>query len=306
MESSTVEGVIVPIISPIRENEEVDEKGFRLLIRHCIENGLQGIFVAGSNGESLSLTQKQRNQIIQLALEETAGVIPVLCGVMDTSTKRVIENIRWVESCGGEYIVITPVFYARHACPQEQIRHFSLIAESTQLKIFLYNIPRFTGVNITPQIVEMLRSFPNIVGIKESSGDFAQFLDYLSYKDENRFVVFQGITEQAGPSLLWGADGYNPVLAPVFPELFLSLYHQAKKRNVEKVVALTKLVRKSSSILKMTTNATSAAKFAISYLGYTRKNAFLPTEPIKEHEEKQIIHAIEEVKNDFSRLQAGL
>ena len=109
-------GVIPPVITPLDSDERVDEKAFRRLISHCIESGIHGIFVAGSNGECMALTQKERDRAIWIALEETGGRVPVIAGVMDSSTKRVIENVKRLEQMGGTVAVVTPVFYARHAC----------------------------------------------------------------------------------------------------------------------------------------------------------------------------------------------
>jgi 4-hydroxy-tetrahydrodipicolinate synthase len=283
-----LEGIIVPIITPVMENEDVDERGFRLLLNHCIEKGLHGLFIAGTNGETMGLTQNQRDKAIRIALEEIQCRIPVLCGVMDSSTRRVIENIKRVEQWGGEYAVITPVFYARHSCIQEHIRHFEMVAKSTSIKILIYNIPQFTGVNLTPELIFELSELDNIIGIKESSGNFSQLLTYLQHYKATKFKIFQGITDQAGTSMLIGAHGCIPVLAPLFPELFIDLFTAAKKRNVERTLSLGAFVSKTSGILKMASNATSAAKFALSLLNLTHKRVLLPAEPIKPEEEEKI------------------
>ena len=115
-------GIVVPIITPVDENENVAESEFRALLRHCVDNGIHGIFVAGSNGEAMALTQKERDNAIRIALDEVRGKAPVISGVMDTSTRRVIDNIHRLEDMGGEYAVITPVFYARHATQKETVR----------------------------------------------------------------------------------------------------------------------------------------------------------------------------------------
>ncbi len=90
-------GVIPPVITPITPNEDVDEEGFRQLIDYCIDGGLHGLFVAGSNGECMALTQKERNHAIRIMLDQTRGRVPVLAGVMDSSTRRVIDNIKALE-----------------------------------------------------------------------------------------------------------------------------------------------------------------------------------------------------------------
>ena len=101
MNASDLKGIIPPIVTPTDENEDVDEGGLRKLIDHCIAKGLHGIFIAGTNGESLSLTQEQRDRAIGIALSEAKGRVPVLAGVMDSSTRRVIENIKRVKQMGG-------------------------------------------------------------------------------------------------------------------------------------------------------------------------------------------------------------
>lgn len=139
--SKEIIGVIPPIITPIDEHENVDEKGLRALIDHCIEHGIHGIFVCGSNGECMSLTQEQRNCAIQITLDECAGRVPVIAGCMDSSTQRVIDNIKALEDMGGKTAVVTSVFYARHATQYETVRHFEEISKHTNADLMIYNIP---------------------------------------------------------------------------------------------------------------------------------------------------------------------
>ena len=106
----TYQGIIPPIISPIDEKENIDDEGYSALLEYCIENGLHGIFVAGTNGETMALTQKQREHIIDLTLKQVKGRVPVIAGVMDTSTRRVIENIKELESLGGTCAAVTSIF----------------------------------------------------------------------------------------------------------------------------------------------------------------------------------------------------
>ena len=103
-------GVVPPVITPITEKETVDEEGFRQLIDYCIDGGLHGLFVAGSNGECMALTQAERNNAIRIMLDQAKGRVPVMAGVMDTSTRRVIDNIKALEQMGGTCAVVTPIF----------------------------------------------------------------------------------------------------------------------------------------------------------------------------------------------------
>ncbi len=115
MDLNKVKGIIPPIITPLNEKEEVDEGAFRKLLNHCYEVGIHGIFVAGTNGECMALTQKERNRAIQIPLDEVGEKMPVMAGVMDTSTKRVIENIKALEQMGGEIAVVNSGFLLESA-----------------------------------------------------------------------------------------------------------------------------------------------------------------------------------------------
>lgn len=299
MDIRRIKGIIAPIITPIKENEDVDEKGFRRLLNHCVESGLDAVFVAGSNGETMSLTQEQRNRAIKIALDEIGGKIPVLCGVMDTSTRRVIDNIKALEQMGGEVAVITPAFYIRNSCQQEVVRHFEEVANKTNLKIMIYNIPLFTQVNITPEIVMELSKIENIIGLKDSSGSIIQFQKCLSYFRDTGFKVFQGITEISGVSILMGADGMVPVLAPLFPEIFKKLYRVAAAKDIKRTILMQDIVSRVNKILSMALNATSAAKYAISLLGFSSKQVTLPCEPLTEEEEAMISEFVKSIKDKY-------
>ena len=297
MDLKKVKGVILPIITPVLENEEVDEVGFRKLLSFCVDNGIHGIFVAGTNGETMVLTQKQRNNAIKIALDEVGKRVPVMCGVMDTGTKRVIGNIKELEQMGGEIAVVTTDFYSRHSCEAEIIRHFEHIVRSTNIKIIIYNIPSFVGTNISNQVIFKIAEFKNVIGYKDSAGDFAQLQNCLQYfKKKNRdFKILVGATELAAAAILLGAHGYIPSLAPVFPKLFVKLYEVAKKKDIDETKRLNELVCKTSKILKISKNATAATKYAISLLGFTNKRVLMPAEPTTSEDERKIREIVNEI-----------
>ena len=239
--SKEIIGVIPPIITPIDEHEKVDEKGLRLLIDHCIEHGIHGIFVCGSNGECMSLTQEQRDRAIKIALDECAGRVPVIAGCMDSSTQRVIENIKRLEDMGGRTAVVTPVFYARHATQEETVRHFEEISKHTSADLMIYNIPPFTGQNLTADTIIKISQIDKVIGVKDTSGNFPAFIKLLNHFRGTDFLVHQGATNLAVPSMLMGADGYIPSLAPLFPKAHLKLYEYGRAGDIENTVSYTHL-----------------------------------------------------------------
>ncbi|MBE6907377.1 dihydrodipicolinate synthase family protein [Marasmitruncus massiliensis] len=294
--SKNIIGVIPPIITPVDEQERVDEKALRLLIDHCIENGIHGIFVAGSNGECLALTQQERDRAIKIALDQVGGRVPLIAGVMDASTPRVIENIKRFEDMGGEVAVVTPVFYARHATQDETVRHFEEISKATSAKLMIYNIPPFTGQLLKAETVFKIAKIDKVIGYKDTSGNFPDFLKCLRYFKGTDFLLHQGATNLALPSLLLGADGYIPSLAPLFPRPYIELYNAGIRGDIEQAKKWAYIVDETCKIYPMAKSQTASTKYAISKLGFLDKRVIRPTEPITAEEERNIDRKLDELK----------
>ena len=294
--SKEIIGVIPPIITPIDENEKVDEAGLRKLINHCIDHGIHGIFVCGSNGECMSLTQAQRDRAIQIALDECAGRVPVLAGCMDSSTQRVIENVQRLEEMGGTTAVVTPVFYARHATQGETVRHFEEISKNTNANLMIYNIPPFTGQNLTADTIIKISKIDKVIGVKDTSGNFPNFIKLLNYFKGSDFLGHQCATNLAVPSMLMGADGYIPSLAPLFPQAHLKLYEYGKAGDIENAMKWGAIVDEICKLYPMAKSQTASTKYAMSTLGFVDKRVCQPTEPITEEEMKRIDAHIEKLR----------
>ena len=294
--SKEIIGVIPPIITPIDEHEKVDEAGLRKLINHCIDHGIHGIFVCGSNGECMSLTQAQRDRAIQIALDECAGRVPVIAGCMDSSTQRVIENVQRLEEMGGTTAVVTPVFYARHATQEETVRHFEEISKNTNANLMIYNIPAFTGQSLTADTIIKISKIDKVIGVKDTSGNFPNFIKLLNYFRGSDFLVHQGATNLAVPSMLMGADGYIPSLAPLFPQAHLKLYEYGKAGDIENAVKWGAIVDEICKLYPMAKSQTASTKYAMSTLGFVDKRVCQPTEPITEEEMKRIDAHIEKLR----------
>lgn len=303
MDISILKGIIPPLITPVTENEDIDEAGLRKIVNHCIRKKLHGVFIAGTMGESLSTTQEQRDKSIQIALDEANERIPVLGGVMDSSTRRVIENIKRFEQMGGEFAVVSPVFYSTHSCPQETIRHFEEISRNTQAKIIAYNIPGYTGINITPDMVFKIAKIDKVVGIKDSSGNYVQFLKLLNRFKGTDFKVFQGLSALAGISILQGADGLVLGYAPLFPEIYIDLYEASLQKNLDRLRLLAPLIEKIAGINNLSTYSISATKYAMSLLGFSDKRMIRPSEPVKPNEEIMIREAVQAINEEYERIK---
>lgn len=297
-------GIIPPIVSPVDEDENIDEQGFRALIEYCIEGGLHGLLVAGTNGETMQLTQHERNNAIKIALDQVNGRIPVIAGVMDTSTKRVIENIKALEDMGGTCAAVTPIFYDRHTSQDETIRHFEKILKETSVDLFVYNIPPFTGIKLTPEtVIKIADMDERVVGYKDSAAAYTDFLKVTARYRDTPFSVLSGATPQALSGILMGADGFVPALGPAFPHMFADAYKAAKNKNVDLTRAYDELIRESGKILGMTKNATAAAKYAISLRGHINKRVLMPQDTIQTEEEIEIRKQLEKVDELYIALK---
>ena len=210
-------GVIPPIITPVDGNEKVDENALRQLIDHCIENGIHGIFVCGSNGECMSLTQDERDRAIRISIDECRSKVPVMAGCMDTSTKRVIENIKRFEDMGGETAVVTSVFYARHATQDETVRHFEEISRNTSCNLMIYNIPMFTNLNLSPETIIRISKLDKIIGIKDSSGNFKISSSFFSISTAPIFWCIRARQVWRYPACLWAQTVLFLLLPRCFP-----------------------------------------------------------------------------------------
>ncbi len=288
-------GVIPPIITPVDEREQVDEEGFRALIERCIQGGLHGIFVCGTNGECMQLTQRERDRAIRIAVDQAAGRVPVVCGAMDSSTTRVIENIRRIEDMGGACCAVTSIFYARHTSQDESLRHFERITHETNADIIIYNMPSMTGLAFTPATVLSIAQMDHVMGYKDSAPNYGAFMQVLAVHRDTPFACLQGVTAQAVSALLMGADGFVPALAPLFPELFVDAYEAGISGDAERAWRYNELIRESSRILSLSKNMTAAAKYAISTLGLTDKRVIWPQDGTLPAEEEKIRAQIERV-----------
>lgn len=303
MDVSVLKGIIPPLITPVKENEDIDETALRKIVNHCIEKKLHGVFIGGTMGESLSSTQEQRDKSIRIALDEAKGRVPVLGGVMDSSTRRVIENIKRFEQMGGEYAVVSPVFYSTHAGTRETIRHFEEISKNTKVKILAYNIPAYTGLNVSPEMVFEIAKIDKVVGIKDSSGNFVQFLKLLNHFRGTDFKVFQGLSALAGVSILMGADGLVLGYAPLFPEIYLDLYESSLRKDIERLKLLAPIIEDIAGINNLSTYSISATKYSMTMLGFSDKRMMKPSEPVKPEEEIIIREAVKKINEEYEKLK---
>lgn len=226
------------MVTPLHSNEMLDAEAEKCLIDYCISGGVSGIFVNGTSGEALRVSEKVWEDAARTAVTYAGDRIHVFCGAIDTSTERTIERIRRIEDLGGRIAVCTAPFYLTSFGQDEILRHFDKIAESVNIEIALYNIPETTHANILPETVARLAEYDNIVAYKDSTADWQQLQRALIALKNKDIAVFNGAEELCMVSMLCGADGCIPGLANFMPELFTALYQSCKTRELEECLKL--------------------------------------------------------------------
>lgn len=288
-------GIVPPISTPIDEHENVDEVALKRLVNQTIDNGMHGIFVGGSNGECMGLTQAERDHAIKVVLDETKDRVPVLAGVMDTSTRRVIENCKRLEDMGGKAAVVTPIFYSRTTHPSETIRHFEEISKNTNLDILIYNIPSYTYNTLKAETIFELAKIDRVVGYKDSSNQMVDTIKCLNHFKGTDFCMLQGMVQLSAISILLGADGMVPSIATAFPKVCLNVYNAAKAGDIETMMYWDSIMTECMKVCAMSANGTSSTKCAMSATGLFEERMTMPLEPVTAEEKERILKKTKEL-----------
>jgi 4-hydroxy-tetrahydrodipicolinate synthase len=222
------EGVYVPNVTPFKDGQ-VDEDSLRRLVDHLIIGGADGLVPCGTTGESATLSHEEHIDVINMTVEQAAGRVPVIAGIgtNDTNeTMRLLERAEKIDVQG--YLVVCP-YYNR---PNQEgiLEHFRAVSEVTDRPILVYNIPMRTGRNIEVSTVAELSRIPNIVGIKDASGDINQTMSIIARTRE--FSVLSGEDHLLFSICCLGGNGGVMASAHVLPEEFGKLYQAARSGDL--------------------------------------------------------------------------
>ena len=187
-----LKGIVVPIVTPMNEDESINLEELRRQVDRQIEAGIHGIFPFGTNGEGYILNGEEKKLVLETVIDQVAGRVPVYAGTGCISTKETIEQCKMAEAAGADILsVITPSF--AKASQHELIVHYTRVAEAVpNMPIVLYNIPMRTGNALEPQTVVELAKIDNIIGAKDSSGDWDNLSAYIELTKDMDFGALSG------------------------------------------------------------------------------------------------------------------
>ena len=230
MGDSKFHGVIPPVVVPLTADRELDIPAFERSVNRMINGGVHGLFFLGSSGEVAFLNDDQRYELLEEAVRIVDGRVPVLAGVIDMETERVIKQVKRTQQVKGvDGLVCTAPFYALGG-PKENERHFRVIREHAELPLFAYDLPACVHTKLDPTMLVRLGNDGVLAGVKDSSADDVQFR-WLMLENEDAGHPLQLLTGHevvVDGALLGGADGSVPGLANLAPEPYVKMWDAAQ------------------------------------------------------------------------------
>ena len=290
MKKIIFKGCGTAIATPFNENK-VNFEEFGKLIEKQIKEAVDAIIVCGTTGESSTMTVEERKETIKFAIQKAEKRVPIIAGTGGNCTANVIEMTKYAESVGADgALIVTP--YYNKTTQDGLVMHYDAIAKETNLPIILYSVPSRTGVNILPETCKKLSKIPNIVAIKEASGNISLIAEIAALcKDDLK--IYSGNDDQIVPILSLGGIGVISVLSNIAPKFTHEMVQDFFNGNVEEAC------NKQLKSLKLTKALFSEVnpipvKAALNMLGYDYGIPRLPLVEMTENKKKVLE---EELKN---------
>ncbi|MEM3627426.1 MAG: 4-hydroxy-tetrahydrodipicolinate synthase [Candidatus Bathyarchaeia archaeon] len=242
------EGILPALVTPFTDDgRAVDEERLRTLVNRCIELGVHGVVPCGTTGEFVNMTTEEKRHVIRVVVDEVNGRVPVVAGTGASGTDQALEMTKYAKDIGADAALIVTPFYLK---PTDRgiYEHYDTIASKVELPIILYNIPQCTGVELTWQMVEDLSQIPNIVGLKDSSGQLRYILAVLE-KVRDKIKVLCGHDEVVVAALAAGCSGAILASANVIPDIWVQIYNYIKNGDLQKARELQYKVQKIARII---------------------------------------------------------
>jgi len=231
-------GIFAPIATIFDESGDLDLKRFRENVRKFSETKLSGLVVLGSNGEFTLLSYHEKVALVKAAREVIAKDKILIAGTGCESLRETVELTNECARLGADAaLVVTPSYYKSDMTDESLERYFTLVADESAVPIMLYNMPRNTGVNMSASLVAKLSRHPNIIGIKDSSGNITQIASIIA-KCPKDFAVFAGSGSFLLPTLMLGGVGGTLAVANVVPNYCVAIYYLCKNGSLEDAIKL--------------------------------------------------------------------
>lgn len=274
IDPASLHGIIPPMCTPLTEEGDVDVTSVHNLVDFLIESGVHGIFALGSTGEFSGLTNGQKETLLAAVVGAVKGRVPILAGILDTSTRRCIENGLVAKEAGADALVLASIYYFRPS-QKEIVTHLRAVRAAVDLPILAYDIPGTVNVKLELSTLKTLAAEGTLAGVKDSSGVVDLFRQLVVETRDSDFRAFTGSELLVDTCLQMGAAGSVPGLANVFPAQYVALYDQAQAgdwagaaRIQERLMnCFWELIRQGNSDYSTTSSALGGFKAGLMHQG---------------------------------------
>jgi len=287
-----IRGIVPPVATPMQHNEDLDLPRLKWFLDYLIAEGVHGVFVLGTNSEFYALDEREKQEVIATAVTHVRRRVPVYAGTGAETTREVLRLTKMAEREGADGVsIITPYFV--NPSQHEIYDHYRRIAESTSLPVLLYNNPGTCGgIKIDVDTVARLAEIPNILGVKDSSGDLQNTLEYIRVVPD-RFAVMMGRDTLIYSALEMGARGAVPATGNIAPALLVEIY-EAFMRG-DKAASKAAQLRLNPIRLSLTLGtAPGGVKAALTLLGKSIGPSRSPVGPLSPDKEQQMRLSLEQ------------
>jgi len=284
-------GVVIPMITPVTPNGELDEPAVRRVIDHLIEGGVSGIFILGTTGEAASISAAMKLRLAALTVEHTAKRVLVYAGISHNCLANSVEAAQAFFELGVDVTVAhLPSYYELH--PAEQEAYYITLSHNITGPLMLYNIPITTHMSMPLEVIARLRTRPKIVGLKDSQNDatrLANVMELLGGRPD--FAILTGVSALSAQALQLGADGIVPSLGNLVPNLCQRLYDSARQGHTDCVETCQQQLNELSQLLRSSLSlgqSLGAHKAAMSALSLCGPAMLPPLHPLTESQQQQL------------------
>ena len=288
------EGTGTALITPFDENYDIDYSALENLVNKQLDNNIDSLIILGTTGEAPTIHRDEKKKLIKTVVNIVNGDIPVIIGTGTNDTSHVIQNSNDAKEWGADgQLVVTP--YYNKGTQDTLYKHYSYIAEETDLPIILYNVPSRTGVNLEAETtVKLAEDNESIIAVKEASGDISQVAKIIANKPAD-FKVYSGNDDQAFPLIALGGHGLVSVASNVVPGKFVELTHNLLDNNMDAAREINNKYNVLMNSLFLETNPIPV-KYAVSQQGLCKNILRLPLSEMSEENSEKLKSVMQELE----------
>jgi len=284
-----IQGSLVALITPMLPDGRLDLPTYRKLIDWHIEQGTNGLVVVGTTGESPTVSMEENSELIRIAVEHTAGRVPVIAGAGANSTAEAVELSKGANDVGADAILSVVPYYNRPT-QEGMYQHFRTVAEAVDIPVILYNVPGRTVADLQTQTALRLAQIDNITGIKDATGDIARGVELIRQAPDG-FSVYSGDDATAAALILLGGKGNISVTANVAPRLVSQLCAAALAGDARRTREINEVLSPLNRALFVEGNPIPV-KWALAKLGLTALGYRLPLVELSEPHHAAVLDAL--------------